>query len=153
MLGAGGVVQRRSIPGFRPEASEDAAGPQQPAEFGRRGRPAADVAGRRGCNVAGGNASQLRAAPCALRAHQSAGIQVAPASLDAPGLIPCRAAPPLQFTLCNGFANQRFALLSGIVMALELERAVVLPRFVLNGTQATTADVSSADAKGTAGFG
>lgn len=43
----------------------------------------------------------------------------------------------LQFELCNGFANQRIALASGIVTAHLLGRSAVLPDAVANGTQAT----------------
>lgn len=43
----------------------------------------------------------------------------------------------LQFDLCNGFANQRIALASGIVLAHLLGRCAVLPEAVANGTQTT----------------
>lgn len=43
----------------------------------------------------------------------------------------------LQFELCNGFANQRIALASGIVIAHLLGRSAILPDAVANGTQAT----------------
>lgn len=43
----------------------------------------------------------------------------------------------LRFELCNGFANQRIALATGIVLARLLDRSAVLPEAVANGTQAT----------------
>ena len=60
--------------------------------------------------------------------------------------VPCRPPPPtipqMQFELCNGFANQRLALLSGLVLALDLNRVMVLPRVLLNGTQPTSEEVN-----------
>ena len=43
----------------------------------------------------------------------------------------------LHITVCNGFANQRITLLSGIILALEMKRIFVLPDLVLDGTQNT----------------
>ncbi|KAI7846355.1 hypothetical protein COHA_000192 [Chlorella ohadii] len=51
------------------------------------------------------------------------------------GLVPLDEARTLQFDLCNGFTNQRIALLSGLVLAAELNRSVVLPDFLLDGYQ------------------
>ena len=42
-----------------------------------------------------------------------------------------------RFSLCNGFANQRIGLASGIIFAHLLGRSAVLPNAVANGTQAT----------------
>lgn len=43
----------------------------------------------------------------------------------------------LKFELCNGFANQRIALASGIIFATLLDRYAVLPEAVANGIQIT----------------
>lgn len=43
----------------------------------------------------------------------------------------------LTFELCNGFANQRIALASGIIFAYLLDRHAVLPEAVANGIQTT----------------
>jgi hypothetical protein len=43
----------------------------------------------------------------------------------------------LHITVCNGFANQRITLLSGIILALEMKRVFVLPDLILDGTQNT----------------
>ncbi|EFN52174.1 expressed protein [Chlorella variabilis] len=40
----------------------------------------------------------------------------------------------LSFDVCGGFAQQRVALLSGVVLAMELNRTMVLPRLLLDGT-------------------
>ncbi|KAL4447483.1 hypothetical protein ABPG75_004702 [Micractinium tetrahymenae] len=48
----------------------------------------------------------------------------------------------LSFQVCNGFANQRAALISGIVLAAQLNRTVILPRLLLNGTQPDEAEVN-----------
>ncbi|PSC70561.1 Glycosyl transferase family 8 [Micractinium conductrix] len=50
--------------------------------------------------------------------------------------------PTLSFQVCNGFANQRVAVLSGVLIAAQLNRTVVLPRLLLNGTQPTAAEVN-----------
>ena len=44
-------------------------------------------------------------------------------------------------------ANQRIAFLSGLVLAAELGRVAVLPRFLFNGTQPTTDEVNELNAK------
>ena len=59
---------------------------------------------------------------------------VAQDSTHSESLIPSRT---LRFEVCNGFANQRIALASGIVFAHLLDRSAVLPEAVANGTQAT----------------
>ncbi|KAI7840394.1 hypothetical protein COHA_005895 [Chlorella ohadii] len=41
----------------------------------------------------------------------------------------------LSVLVCNGFANQRIAILSGVVLAAELNRTLVLPHLLLDGTQ------------------
>ena len=43
----------------------------------------------------------------------------------------------LRFELCNGFANQRIALATGVALARLLDRTAVLPEAVLNGSQGT----------------
>lgn len=43
----------------------------------------------------------------------------------------------LRFEVCNGFANQRLALVYGILLAHLLGRAAVLPSVLTNGTQAS----------------
>lgn len=44
-------------------------------------------------------------------------------------------APTLRFEVCNGFANQRLALVYGILLAHLLGRTAVLPSVLTNGTQ------------------
>lgn len=58
----------------------------------------------------------------------------------------------LSFQVCNGFANQRVAVLSGIVLAAELNRTVILPHLLLNGTQPTEAEVNE-NTSGSVPFG
>ncbi|KAL4423954.1 hypothetical protein ABPG75_001255 [Micractinium tetrahymenae] len=41
----------------------------------------------------------------------------------------------LSFEVCNGFAHQRVALLSGIVLAAEVNRSMVLPRLLRDGSR------------------
>ncbi len=43
----------------------------------------------------------------------------------------------LTFEVCNGMANQRLSVLYGIILAFELGRIPVLPRFLLSGVQWT----------------
>ena len=45
----------------------------------------------------------------------------------------------LAFEVCNGMANQRLALLYGILLAFELGRTPVLPDFILSGVQMSDA--------------
>jgi hypothetical protein len=52
----------------------------------------------------------------------------------------------LAFQVCNGFANQRLALLYGLIIAKQLGRAVVLPTLITDGTQFTAADRLASDA-------
>ncbi|KAI8477207.1 MAG: hypothetical protein J3K34DRAFT_381683 [Monoraphidium minutum] len=65
-------------------------------------------------------------------------------------------APPhqtLSFQVCNGFANQRLALIYGLVIAKQLGRAAVLPTLILDGTQLTdAARLASDDRAATATF-
>ena len=56
-------------------------------------------------------------------------------SLQASG---SQASRTLRFELCNGFANQRIALVFGILFAHILGRSAVLPYALMNGAQ--TAD-------------
>ena len=56
-------------------------------------------------------------------------------SLQASG---SQASRTLRFELCNGFANQRIALVFGILYAHILGRSAVLPYALMNGAQ--TAD-------------
>lgn len=60
--------------------------------------------------------------------------------------------PTLSFQVCNGFANQRVAVLSGIILAAQLNRTVILPRLLLNGTQPTETEVNE-DTSGSVPFG
>jgi len=55
--------------------------------------------------------------------------------------------PPrtLHFDVCNGFANQRLALVYGLVAAKRLGRAAVLPNLILDGTQSTDAPILATD--------
>jgi hypothetical protein len=48
----------------------------------------------------------------------------------------------LSFSVCNGFANQRVAILSALALALEMQRAIVLPKLLLDGTQYTTDEIN-----------
>lgn len=48
----------------------------------------------------------------------------------------------LSFSVCNGFANQRVAILSAIAVALETQRALVLPNLLLDGTQYTADEIN-----------
>ncbi|KAI7840392.1 hypothetical protein COHA_005893 [Chlorella ohadii] len=48
----------------------------------------------------------------------------------------------LSFLVCNGFANQRIAVLSGIVLAAELNRTLVMPHLLLDGMQQASAEVN-----------
>lgn len=45
----------------------------------------------------------------------------------------------LRFDLCNGFGNQIVSFLHAVVIALESERSLVLPLFLLDGTQMNSA--------------
>jgi hypothetical protein len=59
----------------------------------------------------------------------------------------------VSFQVCNGFANQRLALVYGLVVAKQLGRAAVLPTLILDGTQLTGADrLAGDDAAATADF-
>lgn len=51
----------------------------------------------------------------------------------------------LHFDVCNGFANQRLAVVYGAIAAKRLARAVVLPTLILDGTQSTDAPVLAGD--------
>ncbi|GBF98874.1 hypothetical protein Rsub_11478 [Raphidocelis subcapitata] len=52
----------------------------------------------------------------------------------------------LSFEVCNGFANQRLALIYGLVIAKQLGRAAELPALLLDGTQTSARDRLAADA-------
>ena len=43
----------------------------------------------------------------------------------------------LDFKLCNGYANQLLSLFYGAVLALESNRQMVIPKALLDGTQAS----------------
>lgn len=47
----------------------------------------------------------------------------------------------LRFTVCNGFANQRLAILYGIVLALRTGRIPILPDLIHDGIQLTDAHI------------
>ncbi|KAG2499755.1 hypothetical protein HYH03_002687 [Edaphochlamys debaryana] len=49
----------------------------------------------------------------------------------------------LRFSVCNGFANQRIAVLYGSVLAQRLGRSLVLPVLIDNGLQRSDANVNS----------
>ncbi|KAL4856629.1 hypothetical protein ACK3TF_003058 [Chlorella vulgaris] len=59
----------------------------------------------------------------------------------------------LEFEVCNGFTNQRIALLSGLVLATEANRSVVLPDFLLNGMQPDGIEMVTANQADTVPFG
>ncbi|KAI3432375.1 hypothetical protein D9Q98_003932 [Chlorella vulgaris] len=59
----------------------------------------------------------------------------------------------LEFEVCNGFTNQRIALLSGLVLAAEANRSLVLPDFLLNGMQPDGIEMVTANQADTVPFG
>lgn len=68
-------------------------------------------------------------------------------------LPPAADAITLQFEVCNGFTNQRIALMSGLVLAAAANRSVVLPRFLLNGMQPDGKEQITAETAETVAFG
>ena len=50
----------------------------------------------------------------------------------------------LRFKVCNGFANQRLAVMYGVLLAVKTGRSPVVPVLIGEGTQSTTQEVSSA---------
>lgn len=50
--------------------------------------------------------------------------------------------PTLRFSVCNGFTNQRLAILYGIVLAVKTNRVAVLPDLMDDGIQFTDTDVT-----------
>jgi hypothetical protein len=51
----------------------------------------------------------------------------------------------LRFQVCNGFANQRLAVLYGVLIAHNTRRAVVLPSLIRSGLQKTTTQVTATE--------
>lgn len=51
----------------------------------------------------------------------------------------------LQFDVCNGFTNQRIALMSGLVLAADTNRSVVLPDWLLRGYMPDAVEYVTAD--------
>ena len=49
----------------------------------------------------------------------------------------------LQFKVCNGFTNQRLALVYGILLAVKTRRVPVIPCMLSDGEQLTTATISA----------
>ena len=76
--------------------------------------------------------------------QQPAAAQPDPAALTAAALKRQRAVRSLSFPLCGGFAGQRIALLSGLVLAAELNRTAVLPRIVRGGAGGERSDTGGA---------
>lgn len=70
----------------------------------------------------------------------------------ASSLQPVENAFTMQFEVCNGFTNQRIALLSGLVLAAAAKRSVVLPEFLLNGMQPDDMKTVTADKAETVPF-
>ncbi|GAB4820891.1 hypothetical protein N2152v2_007937 [Parachlorella kessleri] len=48
----------------------------------------------------------------------------------------------LSFSVCNGLTNQRIALLSAALLAVETQRTLLLPRLLVNGTQVRDSEVN-----------
>ena len=46
----------------------------------------------------------------------------------------------LRFNVCNGFANQRLSVVYGVMLAVRLNRSVVMPELLTDGLQRTNAD-------------
>lgn len=67
-------------------------------------------------------------------------------SVNAEWLHPEHGGPrTLHFDVCNGFANQRLAIVYGAITAKRLGRTAVLPTLILDGTQAGDAPVLASD--------
>lgn len=129
------VRSRGSASAHLREAEEDGGGFGGSGRRGRRSRWGA-LFGRRAGSRRGGaggpDADDDSEEAAYARARYAASRGVAPWGNNG----------TLRFSLCNGFANQRLSLMAGVVLAQELNRTMVLPKFVLNGTQETIEEVS-----------
>ncbi|GAB4815033.1 hypothetical protein N2152v2_002079 [Parachlorella kessleri] len=67
--------------------------------------------------------------------HREAAMEISDATSSSRQSSPPEPIRTLSFTVCNGFANQRLALLNGVIVGKELNRAVVLPQLIAAGRQ------------------
>jgi hypothetical protein len=59
----------------------------------------------------------------------------------------------LSFEVCSGFAHQRVDIVSGLILAVELNRTLVLPRLLLDRSRASDGQDSDDDSVGSVEFG
>ncbi|KAL4423983.1 hypothetical protein ABPG75_001284 [Micractinium tetrahymenae] len=78
---------------------------------------------------------QLGSGPAGEHGHAAAVRMVLEADGSSSSLVADSSGGTLSFDLCGGFAAQRAALVSGLALAAELNRTLVLPRLLVDGGQ------------------